>query len=381
MQIRKHWPQIDGKREIEGEKQKAMVTVLLCTYNGEAYIRAQIQSILDQTVQDLQLVVSDDGSTDGTLAIVEEMAAAHPGRITILRQNPPTGSAQRHFLKLLVERAYDVPKTGIALKAKLTEKSVKQATDAATVDETRMRADYIMLSDQDDVWLPEKVEKTLFRMQALEAGCRAEGEANASILVHCDSRIVDRELREIAPSFVAYQKMTPSRCHLHQLLVQNNVVGGALMMNRALASRITELPEHCVMHDQWIALIASAFGHIDFLPESLYLYRQHGDNVLGAGKGSRIMEVLGRFGIGRKDGKTKAEMDAHSQSVYREMFLQAACFRRTFDATLSGRQKKLLEQFMSIPKRNRIGKIYTILRYGFTYNLFHRTVGECLFIQ
>lgn len=327
-----------------------MVTVLLCTYNGAAYVRAQLQSILDQTVQDLHVVVSDDGSTDETLAIVEAMAATHPGRITILRQNPPTGSAQRHFLKLLVERAYDM-------------------------------ADYIMLSDQDDVWLPKKVEKTLARMQADEAACRAAGEANASILVHCDSRIVDRALREIAPSFVAYQKMTPSRCQLQQLLVQNNVVGGAIMMNRALAERLTEIPAHCVMHDQWIALVASAFGHIDFVPESLYLYRQHGDNVLGAGKGSRIMEILGRFGIGRKDGKTKAEMDAHSQNVYREMFLQAECFRSCFDAELSARQKQLLDEFTAIPKRNRLGKICTILRYGFTYNLFHRTVGECLFIQ
>ena len=218
-------------------------------------------------------------------------------------------------------------------------------------------------------------------MQADEAACRAAGETNASILVHCDSRIVDRALREIAPSFVAYQKMTPSRCQLQQLLVQNNVVGGALMMNRALAERITEIPAHCVMHDQWIALVASAFGHIDFVPESLYLYRQHGDNVLGAGKGSRIMEILGRFGIGRKDGKTKAEMDAHSQSVYREMFLQAKCFRSCFDAELSVQQKHLLDEFTAIPKRNRLGKICTILRYGFTYNLFHRTVGECLFIQ
>ncbi len=327
-----------------------MVTVLLCTYNGAAYVRAQLQSILDQTVQDLHVVVSDDGSTDETLEIVEAMEAVHPGRITILRQDPPTGSAQRHFLKLLVERAYDM-------------------------------ADYIMLSDQDDIWLPEKVEKTLARMQADEAACRAAGEANASILVHCDSRIVDRALREIAPSFVAYQKMTPSRCQLQQLLVQNNVVGGALMMNRALAERITEIPAHCVMHDQWIALIASAFGHIDFVPESLYLYRQHGDNVLGAGKGSRIMEILGRFGIGRKDGKTKAEMDAHSQNVYREMFLQAECFRSCFDAELSAQQKHLLDEFTAIPQRNRLGKICTILRYGFTYNLFHRTVGECLFIQ
>ena len=74
-------------------------------------------------------------------------------------------------------------------------------------------------------------------------------------------------------------------------------------------------------------------------------------------------------------------MDAHSQRVYREMFLQAESFRSCFDAELSAKQKRLLDEFTSIPKRSRLGKIRTILRYGFTYNLFHRTVGECLFIQ
>ena len=320
------------------------VIVLLSTYNGEKYVREQLESILHQTYTNLKILVRDDGSTDNTCNILNEYE--QQGKIDIIR-GTNVGFAQSFFE--LIDKVEDV--------------------------------DYYAFADQDDVWLPDKVEKTLARMQADEAAFRVAGETHASILVHCDSRIVDRALREIAPSFVAYQKMTPSRAKLQQLLVQNNVVGGALMMNRALAERITEIPAHCVMHDQWIALVASAFGHIDFVPESLYLYRQHGDNVLGAGKGSRIMEILGRFGIGRKDGKTKAEMDAHSQSVYREMFLQAESFRRCFDAELSTKQKHLLDEFTAIPKRSRLGKICTILRYGFTYNLFHRTVGECLFIQ
>lgn len=353
-----------------------MITVLLCSYNGARYIRAQLQSILQQSVPDLRVVVSDDGSTDDTVHIVKEMMQQHPGRIMLLRQDPPTGSAQKHFLKLLAERAYDtaaVPPAG--------QVPTCDGTAAAAADPAKPQVDYIMLSDQDDVWYPDKASKCLARMQALEARSRAAGEAAAPLLVHCDSQVVDQELQEIAPSYVSYQKMTPARCHLNQLLVQNNVVGGAILMNRALAELITAIPDHCVMHDQWIALIAAAFGHIDFLPEALYKYRQHGSNVLGAEKGSRVMEILGRFGIGRKDGKTKAEMDAHSRSVYREMFLQAACFRAMFADCLSVQQKHMLDQFISIPKRTRPGKIRTILRFGFTYNLFHRTVGECLFIQ
>ncbi|ETP72727.1 glycosyl transferase [Lachnospiraceae bacterium JC7] len=323
-----------------------MVTVLLCTYNGEKYVREQIESILAQSYRDFTIVVSDDGSKDETLEIVRELMTAHPGKIRLVEQDPPTGSAERHFLKLLAEKRYEA-------------------------------ADYIMLSDQDDVWHPDKMEKTLMEMQALEV---IYGK-DKPVLVHCDSEVVDQELKAISPSYVEYQKMTPDRKGLNQLLVQNNVVGGAMMINRALAELINEVPEHCVMHDQWIALVAAAFGEIRFIPESLYKYRQHGSNVLGAEKGSRIMEVLGRFGIGRKDGKSKAEMDEHSRKVYREMFLQAECFRDMYSYRLGDAQKRMLDSFISIPGKNRAGKIITILSDGFTYNMLHRTVGECLFIS
>ena len=323
-----------------------MVTVLLCTYNGEKYVREQMESILSQSFDDFSVVVSDDGSKDKTLAEVRELMKEHPGKIRLIQQEIPTGSAERHFLKLIAEKQYG-------------------------------DAEYIMLSDQDDVWNQDKMEKTFREMQALEV---IYGK-DKPLLVHCDSEVVDQELTPVSPSYVEYQKMTPDRKALNQLLVQNNVVGGAMMINRTLAELISEVPEHCVMHDQWIALVASAFGEIRFIPESLYKYRQHGSNVLGAEKGSRIMEVLGRFGIGRKDGKSKAEMDEHSRKVYREMFQQAECFREMYDDKLSKDQKKLLDSFVSIQSKNRIGKIVTILSGGFTYNMLHRTVGECLFIK
>ncbi|SFG40288.1 glycosyltransferase family 2 protein [Oribacterium sp. WCC10] len=323
-----------------------MITVLLCTYNGAQYVKEQIESIMAQNCSDFDIVVSDDGSSDETLTVVNELMEKHNGRIRLIQQSPPTGSAERHFLKLISEKQYG-------------------------------DSDYIMLSDQDDVWNGDKMEKSLEEMKALEV---IYGH-DKPLLVHCDSLVVDKELKTISPSYVEYQKMTPSRKSLSQLLVQNNIVGGAMMINRALAELITAVPEHCVMHDQWIALVAAAFGEIRFIPESLYKYRQHGDNVLGAEKGSRIMEVLGRFGIGRKDGKTKAEMDEHSRNVYMEMFEQARCFRDMYDDRLTEKQKDLLDSFISIPTRNRLEKIFIILNHGFTYNMLHRTVGECLFIK
>ncbi len=323
-----------------------MIGILLCTYNGAAYLRQQLESILAQdTSESFRILVSDDGSTDGTLPLLREMSSAHPDRITLLPPHAPTGSAWRHFLSLL---------------------AAGWARDC----------DYLMLSDQDDVWKPEKLQRCLREMKAMED---AYG-TGTPLLVHCDSEITDERLQVLAPSFVQYQKMSPKRNKLQQLLVQNNVVGGAIFMNQALAALVTEVPAYCVMHDQWLALLAAAFGHIRFVPASLYYYRQHQDNVLGAAKGSRFREILGRLGIGRQDGKSKAEMDAHSKQVYRDLFRQADCFLAMYGDRLSPQQKKLLRAFVSIPEKSRPGKILTILRYGFTYNLLHRTIGECLFI-
>jgi glycosyltransferase involved in cell wall biosynthesis len=323
-----------------------MIRILMCTFNGAAYVREQIDSILCQdTTEPFELWISDDGSSDATLTILREMEQQYPDRIRVSVENPPTGSACRHFLTLFSEGAAE-------------------------------HADYLMFSDQDDVWKPSKIRKSLAAMHAVEAVY----QNSTPVLVHCDSEIVDKELHPVADSFVKYQKMTPSRCGFHQLLVQNNVVGGAMMINHALAERLVDIPEHAVMHDQWIALVAAAFGQIRFIPEALYLYRQHGDNVLGADRGSRIGEILGRFGIGRKDGRSKADMDAHSHAVYHELFLQAESFNKIYGAQLTKRQQRELAAFLRIPEEHRIVKILTIFRYGFTYNLLHRTIGECLFI-
>ena len=91
-------------------------------------------------------------------------------------------------------------------------------------------------------------------------------------------------------------------------------------------------------------------------------------------------EVLDRLGLFRKDGKTKEEMDRYSSGVYTALFRQAAEFGRQYGKELSPKQVKLLQAFVSLRKMNRAQKIFTILKYGFTFNRLHRTVGECMFL-
>ena len=382
------------------------VNVILCSRNGEKYLRAQIESILKQTEQSVRLLISDDVSSDRTQEIEREYAEQYPERVRVRFRTVPSGGAARHFFLALQHFA--------------------EETGGGSLSPS---GQYYMFADQDDVWHPDKVEKTLAAMREAEAAVseddeKAENSAcTVPLLVHCDMRVVDEEEQEIAPSYVKYQQMSPERCRLNQLLVQNNVTGGAMMMNEALVRLILSrpLPRHAVMHDHWIALAAAAFGKVIFLDEALYDYRQHGNNVLGAAKGSRVREVLDRLGLFRKDGKTKKEMDRHSASVYEALFRQAAEFGRQYETpagrreekkdqgtpagaeysaaangqschapnrqgcsaaetVLSPEQRKMVLAFVSMRKMNRAQKTATILKYGFTFNRLHRTAGECLFM-
>ena len=366
------------------------VNVILCSRNGEKYLRAQIESILKQTEHSVRLLLSDDASTDGTQEIEREYAEKYPERVRVRFRTVPSGGAARHFFLALQHYAGETVRETVRETGKETGDSSLSPGNSQ----------YYMFADQDDIWHPDKVEKTLAAMKKAEEA--SAQEAGSPVLVHCDMRVVDEEGHEIAPSYVKYQQMSPERCGLNQLLVQNNVTGGALMMNEALVQLILSrpLPKHAVMHDHWIALTAAAFGKVVFLDEALYDYRQHGTNVLGAAKGSCVREVLDRLGLFRKDGKTKKEMDRHSASVYEALFRQASEFGRLYETpagtkncpaadgqnfsaaetVLSPEQRKMLLAFVSLRKMNRAQKTAAILKYGFTFNRLHRTAGECLFM-
>lgn len=341
------------------------ITVLAAAYNGRDYIEEQMDSILAQSQGGILLVVSDDCSTDGTSELLDSYGAEHENKVLILHRRTGSGGAAAHFLGMLKmmadlsagrgrgawEDSYDVP----------AESQERLAAAAA--------ADYFMLSDQDDVWLPRKAERLLGRMREMESGSPPSVQRPRPVLIHSDLKVVDEKLREISPSFFKYQKISPERTRLSQLLVQNNVTGGAVMINRFMLSRLERLPRVCLMHDSWLALLASCFGDIGWVDEPLYLYRQHTGNALGAEKGDNLDDVGRRL----KDG-------SEARRNYQLMFGQAASLLELFGDELDQGKRKTLEAFVSLPRRCRLGKMALILRYGFTKNTALRTLGQMLFI-
>lgn len=360
------------------------ITVLAAAYNGRKYIEQQMDSILAQTQEGILLVVSDDCSTDGTSALLDRYGTEHPGRVLVLHRCQGSGGAAAHFLgilKLMADLAAGRGQESWKGTYELSPEAGRQLEKAA-------RADYFMLSDQDDVWLPEKAQMLLAKMRDVECSGTVKGEGRPvpsvpavplvpaasvppipPVLIHSDLKVVDETLREISPSFFKYQKISPERTRLSQLLVQNNVTGGAVMINRYMLPYLEHIPEVCLMHDAWLALIAGCFGRIGWVDRPLYLYRQHQDNTLGAEKGDNL-----------EDAKNRLQDGSDARRNYRLMFGQAKSMLQLFENRLDKEQKSTLAAFAGLPGKSRLGKIILILRYGFTKNTALRTLGQMLFI-
>lgn len=219
------------------------IAILMATYNGEKYICQQIDSILSQTCKDWELYIHDDGSTDNTIAAVESYVEKNPDKIHLI-DGKSTGGAKYNFFYMFGQ----------------------------------VEAPYYMTCDQDDVWLEKKIELTYDKMLTIE------DKADISCLVYTELRVVDSELNTIADTMSGYQSLDCHKRTINQFILQNSVTGCTMMVNRALRDkmlRITDI-DNTIMHDWWAALVAAQFGKTAFIDEPTILYRQHGDNSLGA---------------------------------------------------------------------------------------------------
>jgi glycosyltransferase involved in cell wall biosynthesis len=302
--------------------------ILMATYAGEDYVGEQIESILRQTFQGWQLIVRDDGSTDRTPEILERYRDEFPDKIRKLAPGPVRLGTCGNFAGLLAES----------------------------------RADYIMLADQDDVWLPEKVEESLLRIRSLEKTHGPE----TPILVHSDLRVVGENLREIADSFWRYHHLNPKTDRfLNRLIVQNVVTGCTVIINRALKHRALPLPTDAIMHDWWLALVASAFGAVDHIRHPTMLYRQHRKNQIGARSWLRYV-VKNMVATLRGDDLT---------SSVERMKKQARAFFERYQDHLPHDVRIRLEDFIHLEQKGFMARRAVLLRHGFLKNGVIRNLG------
>jgi glycosyltransferase involved in cell wall biosynthesis len=220
------------------------IEVALATYNSERFLPDLLESLFAQSVQDFTLTIADDGSVDATIDILAAYAERYPGRIRVVAEAKHPRGVLGNFSRLL----------------------------------DHVTADYVLLCDHDDVWLPDKIALSLKAMLALEA----RHPANIPLLIHTDLIIVGPHLEVLSSSHMRYAKIDPTRSDLKSLLLGNVVTGCATIINRALYERARPIPPEATMHDHWLALVASTIGAIEYVDRPTIMYRQHGGNAIGA---------------------------------------------------------------------------------------------------
>jgi len=219
------------------------IDILMSVYNGEKFLADQLESLVRQTHQNWRLLVRNDNSTDSSVRILHEYCIRYPKKIVLVSDDCMQLGACQGFAKVLQHSS----------------------------------AEYIMFCDQDDVWLPTKVEASLNELMRLEIK-----NPGMPILVYTDLTVVDEKLRVLAESLWQYQRIDPRNNSLNALLLENVATGCTMIFNRKLKEQAEPLPSEAVMHDWWLALVGSVYGRLSFLSGKTVLYRQHGRNDVGA---------------------------------------------------------------------------------------------------
>ncbi len=306
------------------------IVVLLSSFNGEVFLAEQLSSISSQT-QQVKIIARDDGSSDQTVNVLLS------NKVALLESDENVG-AKDSFAKLL---GYAMAKTD---------------------------ADYFMFCDQDDVWYKDKVEKSLKKIQAMEAQY-----GSIPLLVHTDLEVVDSSLTTIAASMWSYEYTLPNKNSFSRLLVQNTITGCTVMINRKLGEKCLAIPGKAIMHDWWVGLVASYFGKIGYINEATIKYRQHGKNAIGAKrfKLSAARHLLGLCrGLIFGNNTCLEGLDVNMQ--------QAKSFLDTFECELDGRTKRMLVEFSGLDKKNFLRRRLILLKYNLFKQGFIRN-AELLF--
>jgi glycosyltransferase involved in cell wall biosynthesis len=224
--------------------EQPLVSVVLNSFNAEEVIGEQIDSILRQTYKNLELVVCDDHSTDGTLEIVKEYARKDP-RVRWVQNETNLGANDRHRgICLTFHRGFELSK-----------------------------GEFIAISDADDFWVSDKIEKLTGYLVA-----------NPSVdLVFSNSMIASADLSVKLGSLQEKQgnRRRSGLISIETLLQRNLVAGHVTFFRRKIVPRILPFPVGWTF-DSWVGLVCALNSPVGYIDECLVLYRQHGASLIGA---------------------------------------------------------------------------------------------------
>ena len=290
--------------------------VLLTAFNGAGHLPDLLDSLLAQEDPDFSVLMQDDGSADRTPDFLREIAGRDP-RFTFGAEQGKHLGAAGNFLSL-----------------------IRQAD-----------ADYCLLCDQDDIWEPEKISLLKQKIRDLES----QYGYGTPLLVHSDCSLIDPSGEKTGDSFFRHQGWDPNALTLPRLLVQNNVTGCTLIMNRPLRELIAShaKAKDLFMHDWFIALTAAAFGRIAFVDRPLTRYRQHGGNAIGASSKPLLLRGLDALKH-RKETKRRILLT----------YTHTKVFRKLYEGELPEEALAVVDAYLSTQRMRKIPRVLAVYRMG-----------------
>ena len=292
------------------------IDILLATYNGEEYIKEQIDSILNQTYSNFRLLISDDNSTDKTLEIIRDYEKKDD-RIKVF-ENKENNGVIKNFEFLLKQ-----------------------------VD-----SDLYMLSDQDDVWYENKIEETYRKLK--------EDDAD---LVFTDLEVVDENLNTIYSSMNNYKGLTNKinkTIGSYKLVYLYNVITGCTILSKKkFIKDILPLPNDTknLLHDMWIGLVIALKGKISYLNKTTIKYRQHGTNEIGTKKVSSEMNSI-------------KEIRDHFINVKVELFSEYLKYSDIFPEEIKKENEEALNYYKMLEKKHNNFRQWGIFNRLYKYESF-----------
>ena len=225
--------------------------ILLASYNGEKYISDQLDSIINQTYKNWELIIRDDGSKDETMTILNKYEKKDE-RIKILRDDKGNLGFLKNFEELLFNA----------------------------------KEELVLFSDQDDFWLKNKLEKFVEKIKGLD-----EKVLSKPLLVHCNSLVCDEKLEVIKEKFIDSKiaKKNNSNIYFFEYIVQ----GSTSMVNKKMIKESLPFLKNVTLHDRYFHLLSQFLGTRVFIDESLVKYRQHERNAIGANK-SMLKKIMNK---------------------------------------------------------------------------------------
>jgi glycosyltransferase involved in cell wall biosynthesis len=286
------------------------ISVALATYNGANYLEELLNSLLKQSLEPFEIVIVDDCSSDGTLAILESYQQRYK-QIKIHVNNHNLGPISS-FKKAVAECI----------------------------------GDYFALCDQDDIWLQNKLEMSVHALSG-------RNPPNKPSLVYSDLKLIDENGKIVSESFWKSQRMNPKSETFYTMFFGNVVTGCTVVFNKAMKAEMLAMPDAVLMHDHWLALVAYGIGNVNVISSPTILYRDHQTSVTKKSRISFPKRLL----------NTLMKAFGHNDYLNRERG-QILLFKEMYYQKLTTDRKYQVDTFLRLSGSNLFcRKYYSLMRY------------------